>query len=59
MKRILEVESCTNVAELSTPSQRWDDLDTAPAEAVVNIAKGPLERELFYREEMTRKGKLF
>ena len=39
-----EVESCTNVAALEIPSRRWDELDTALAEAVVASAKGPLKR---------------
>ena len=42
-----EVESCASFAELETPSHRRDDLDTALAEAVVNVAKeaqGPTSR---------------
>ena len=42
---------------LEVVSRRWDDLDTALAEAVVAIAMGPLKRELLlYREECTRRG---
>ena len=57
MKWIQQVEKL-NLAELETPSARWDDLDTALADAVVNVAKGALGRELLlYREEKSRLGK--
>ena len=41
MKWIQEVESCKNVAELETRSDRWYNLDTALTDAVINVAKGP------------------
>ena len=40
-----------------THSQRWDDLDIALSEAVVDVAKDAFKRELFvYGEERTRMG---
>ena len=33
-------------AELKVPCKKWDDLDTALAQAVVEVAKGPLKAKL-------------
>ena len=55
MKWIQEVERL-NIAELDRPIQRWDDLDTALAEAVVNVAKGRGSLLLFlWRRHATAK----
>ena len=45
MNWIQQVEKLS-LTELEAPSQRWDDLDTALAEAVIGIAKGLLKRAL-------------
>ena len=48
MKWIQQAEKLS-LAELEAPNSRWDDLDTALADAVVNVAKDALGREfLFY-----------
>ena len=57
LKWLREVASCANVAELENPGSGRDDLDTALADAVFGIAKGPLKKEIcLYGEERTRKG---
>ena len=57
LKWLQAVESCNDVALMEAPGRRWDDLDTALAETIVEVAKGPLKRELLlYQEERTRRG---
>ena len=51
------IETAASLAELESPGSRWDDLDTALAQAVMTVAKGPLKRELTrYSEERMRIG---
>jgi hypothetical protein len=57
LKWLQAVESCGELTLLEAVKKRWDDLDTALAEAVIDIAKGPLKRELLlYQEQRTRQG---
>ena len=41
LKWLQAVESCNDVALMEAPGRRWDDLDTALAETIVEVAKGP------------------
>ena len=55
-KWIQEVETLS-LRELEIPQARWDHLDTALADAVSNVATGPLKRDLFlYQESRSRRG---
>ena len=44
-KLLADVEK-VQLSQLEEPQRRWDDLDTALAEAVDAVAAGPLLREL-------------
>ena len=48
LKWLQRTESASSVAELESPGSRWDDFDTALAEAFMAVAKGPLKREFTF-----------
>ena len=41
----LQAVETKTLQELEVPQSRWDDLDTALAEAVDKVASGPLRRD--------------
>ena len=49
--------TATSAVDLENPSEKWDDLDTALATAILEISRGPVKREiLMYQEEQLHKG---
>ena len=50
MKWLKEVETLS-LSQLEKPRRRWDDLDTALAEAVYNVATGPLPRDVLQYQQ--------
>lgn len=52
----IEIKS---LSDLEAPRRRWDDLDAALAAVVVNVARGPLQREIvLYQERRLLQGQL-
>jgi hypothetical protein len=57
LKWVKECEHANHISELERSGKRWDDLDTALATAMVDIARGPLKRELLmYQEKQSKRG---
>ena len=55
LRWLQRTENVPSLAGLESPSSRWDDLDTALAQAIMAVAKGPLKREFtLYAEERMR-----
>ena len=52
-----QIVFATSPESLAKPNSRWEDLDTALALAVLDIARGPVKREILkYQEVNLRKG---
>ena len=57
LRWIKEVETAEEIAPLEVCSDKWDDLDTALAEAILKAAHSTLKRQLLvYQEAQTRRG---
>ena len=57
LRWIKEVETATSVDQLEFCVDKWDDLDTELADAMLSACSGTLKRELLiYQEQQTRGG---